>query len=52
MKRKRVVSRPKPIKPAISAPRPDFLARLRKLYGSKQLKVTGAELISRERDDR
>lgn len=52
MKRKRVDARPKPIKQPISAPRPDFLACLKKMYGSKLLKVTGAKLISRERDDR
>ncbi|MGH7815357.1 MAG: ribbon-helix-helix protein, CopG family [Candidatus Binataceae bacterium] len=29
--------------------RPDFLARLRKIYGGKPLKVSGAELIASER---
>ena len=32
--------------------RPDFLARLKTIYGNKKLRVTGAELISQERDDR
>jgi hypothetical protein len=49
-KRKRVsvpLVREKPPTPAC---RPDFLARLKKIYRGKPLKVSGAELISRERD--
>jgi hypothetical protein len=30
--------------------RPDFLARLRAIYGIKTLKVSGAELLRQERD--
>jgi hypothetical protein len=30
--------------------RPDFLARLIKIYGGKRLKVSGAELMARERN--
>jgi antitoxin (DNA-binding transcriptional repressor) of toxin-antitoxin stability system len=37
-------------KPATPARRPDFLARLKKIYRGKPLKLRGAELISRERD--
>jgi hypothetical protein len=29
---------------------PDFLARLRKIYGKRTLPVTGAELIARARE--
>jgi antitoxin (DNA-binding transcriptional repressor) of toxin-antitoxin stability system len=29
---------------------PDFLGRMKKIYGGKMLKVTGAELIRWERD--
>ena len=29
---------------------PDFLARLRKIYGDKVLAVSGAELLSSDRD--
>ena len=29
---------------------PDFEARLKKIYGSRKMKVTGAELIARDRD--
>lgn len=48
-KRKRVIATLIPSKPATPSRRPDFLARLRKIYRNKPLKVTGAELISRER---
>jgi antitoxin (DNA-binding transcriptional repressor) of toxin-antitoxin stability system len=49
-KRKRAIARLIPVKPAVPARRPDFLARLKKIYYGKPLKVTGAELVSRERD--
>jgi antitoxin (DNA-binding transcriptional repressor) of toxin-antitoxin stability system len=29
---------------------PDFMGRLKKIYGNKVLKVSGAELIRRDRD--
>jgi antitoxin (DNA-binding transcriptional repressor) of toxin-antitoxin stability system len=38
-----------PVKPKVSRKRPDFLARLRKVYGDKVLEVSGAELLSEER---
>jgi hypothetical protein len=31
---------------------PDFLGRLKKIYGKKVLKVSGAELLRREREER
>lgn len=49
-RRKRVIAR---LVPAPSpAPRhlPDFLARLRTIYGNKTLKLSGAKLIAQERD--
>ncbi len=49
-KRKRIIARLVPAKPGVPAQRPDFLARLKKIYRGKPLKVTGAELVSRERD--
>lgn len=49
-KRKRVIAKLVPPKAAAPAHRPDFLARLKKIYGSKRMKVSGAELLSRERD--
>jgi antitoxin (DNA-binding transcriptional repressor) of toxin-antitoxin stability system len=48
-KRKRVIARLVPFKPEAPSRRPDFLARLKKIYGDKRLKVSGAELLSRER---
>jgi antitoxin (DNA-binding transcriptional repressor) of toxin-antitoxin stability system len=49
-KRKRVIARLLPAKPAVSPKRPDFLARLKRLYRGKPLAVTGVELLSEDRD--
>ena len=49
-KRKRIIARLMPVQPDAVPRRPDFLARLKKIYGRKPLKVSGAELVSRERD--
>ena len=45
-KRKRVVARLMP--PAEKKPfkKPDFEARIRKIFGKKKLKVSGAEIVS------
>ena len=48
-KRKRVIARLAPAKPAAPARRPDFLARLHKIYRGKHMKVSGAELLAQER---
>jgi antitoxin (DNA-binding transcriptional repressor) of toxin-antitoxin stability system len=48
-KRKRIIARLLPVQPSASPQRPDFLARLKKLYRGKPLKVTAAELLSSER---
>jgi antitoxin (DNA-binding transcriptional repressor) of toxin-antitoxin stability system len=48
-KRKRIITTLVPSAPARRPRRPDFLARLKKLYGNRAQEVTGAELISRER---
>lgn len=48
-KRSRVIARLVPAEPVIPSRRPDFLARLKKIYRGKPLKVTGAEIVSRER---
>ncbi len=34
------------------AKRPDFMARLKSIYGPKVLSMTGTELVSQERGDR
>ncbi len=48
-KRKRVIARLVPLKSTTPSLRPDFLARLKKIYRNKPQRVSGAELISRER---
>jgi antitoxin (DNA-binding transcriptional repressor) of toxin-antitoxin stability system len=48
-KRRRVIAKLIPVEKK-SARCPDFLARLKKLYGTKVLKVTGAELLAKERE--
>ena len=48
-KRKRVIARLLPAKPAVRPHRPDFLARLSKIYRGKRMKVSGAELVAQER---
>jgi antitoxin (DNA-binding transcriptional repressor) of toxin-antitoxin stability system len=49
-KRKRVIARLLPASPVMSRRRPDFLARLRSIYGDKRLKTSGVKLLARERD--
>ena len=44
-KRKRVIARLVPVEHPRRA-WPDFLGRLRRIYGSKEAKITGAELVS------
>jgi antitoxin (DNA-binding transcriptional repressor) of toxin-antitoxin stability system len=49
-KRKRVIARLLVAAKAGTPPRrPDFLARLKRIYGNKKLKVSAAELIASER---
>jgi antitoxin (DNA-binding transcriptional repressor) of toxin-antitoxin stability system len=48
-KRKRVIARLMPAKPTVPSHRPDFLARLSKIYRGKRMKVSGAELVAQER---
>ena len=49
-KRKRVIATLVPPKPTVPARRPNFLARLKRIYGEKRMRISGAELLSRERD--
>jgi antitoxin (DNA-binding transcriptional repressor) of toxin-antitoxin stability system len=48
-KRKQVIARLLPVRPAPGRC-PDFLARLRGIYGDKTLDVSGAQLLAQERD--
>jgi antitoxin (DNA-binding transcriptional repressor) of toxin-antitoxin stability system len=50
-KRRKVIARLTPEHPE-RPPLPDFLARMRANYGDKVLEVTGADLISADRQDR
>jgi antitoxin (DNA-binding transcriptional repressor) of toxin-antitoxin stability system len=49
-KRGRIVARLVPLKRPSPDRRPDFLARLKKIYRGKRLRVRGADLIANERD--
>jgi len=50
-KRKRVVAKLMPPDPPATPPKiPDFLGRMKRIYGNKVLKVSGAELIRWDRD--
>jgi antitoxin (DNA-binding transcriptional repressor) of toxin-antitoxin stability system len=48
-KRKRVIAHLLPVPSRAPRQCPDFLARLREIYGTTVLKVSGAELLARER---
>ena len=48
-KRRRVIARLVPESTELAAPKPDFMERLRAIYGEKILKVSGAELIAHDR---
>lgn len=50
-KRKRVIARLVPEKPVRRKP-PDFMAMLKRIYGDKVAKVSGAELVAMDRGDR
>jgi antitoxin (DNA-binding transcriptional repressor) of toxin-antitoxin stability system len=50
-KRRKAIARLTP-EPAERPPLPDFLARMRANYGDSVLRVTGAELISADREER
>jgi antitoxin (DNA-binding transcriptional repressor) of toxin-antitoxin stability system len=48
-KRKQVIARLLPVRPVLCRC-PDFLGRLRTIYGDKVLEVSGAQLLAQERD--
>ncbi len=50
-KRKRLIARIVPAGPSAPSDFPDFQTRAKKLFGKKKLKISGAELIRRERDE-
>jgi antitoxin (DNA-binding transcriptional repressor) of toxin-antitoxin stability system len=48
-KRRRVIAHLLPVISDAPRRRPDFLARLRAIYGTKALKVSSSELLAQER---
>jgi len=48
-KRRKVIARLTP-EPTDRPPLPDFLAQMKEIFGDKVLKVTGAQIISEDRD--
>ncbi|MEO8735602.1 MAG: hypothetical protein ABI380_03595 [Edaphobacter sp.] len=48
-KRRHVIARLVPEQAKTSPELPDFMGRLRSIYGAKKLKVSGADLISEDR---
>ncbi len=48
-KRRRVIARLTP-EPMDRPPLPDFLGQMKEIFGDKVLKVTGAQIISEDRD--
>lgn len=49
-RRKRIIARLLPPQPPTRTARPDFLARLKSIYGNKVLAASGAQLLAKERD--
>jgi antitoxin (DNA-binding transcriptional repressor) of toxin-antitoxin stability system len=50
VKRNRIVARLAPARRTIPPKHPNFLARLKKIYGAKRLEVSGSDLLASERD--
>lgn len=48
-KRGKLIALLRPLKKRPSFKRPDFLARLRNIYGDKVLQVSGAEMLAKDR---
>jgi antitoxin (DNA-binding transcriptional repressor) of toxin-antitoxin stability system len=48
-KRRKVIARLTP-EPTARPPLPDFLGQMKEIFGDKVLKVTGAQIISEDRD--
>jgi antitoxin (DNA-binding transcriptional repressor) of toxin-antitoxin stability system len=51
-KRNRAIARLIPIRPTVNRlqDRPNFLARLKKIYGEQSFRISGAQRIAEERD--
>ena len=51
-KRKRVIARLLPPAATGSIRMPDFAARMKKVFGKKKLKFSGADLVAKDREER
>jgi len=51
-KRKRVIARLLPPEPAVVVEMPDFLGRMKKIFGERRMKMSGAEQIALDRSER
>jgi antitoxin (DNA-binding transcriptional repressor) of toxin-antitoxin stability system len=51
-KRKRVIARLLPPATTESIRMPDFQARMKKVFGKKKLKFSGADLLAKDREER
>ena len=51
-KRRKVIARLVPEKPYVRPELPDFIGRMRAIFGDKVQEVSGAELISQDREER
>jgi len=51
-KRRQVVARLLPATASTTPEMPDFMARIRSIYGDERLNISGATLISEDRDNR
>jgi antitoxin (DNA-binding transcriptional repressor) of toxin-antitoxin stability system len=51
-KRKRVIARLLPPAATESIRMPDFQARMKKVFGKKKLKFSGADLLAKDREER
>ena len=49
-KRQQVIARLVPERTARARQLPDFSGRLKAIYGNKALQITGADIVSRDRD--
>ena len=49
-KRRKVIARLVPEKLQAAPAKPDFMARLHKIYGHKAMATTGAELVAEDRE--
>ena len=49
-KRKRVIARLLPPEPVVPVQMPDFLGRIRKIFGKKRSKLSGAQQLAAERE--